>query len=559
MHEHGLFACFGLDTLSTHSIGILSTFRPCQVNMCANALIPKFGLEWPHMKKEEMTIAYISDVVNSSDLKLDAFNLIAAGCGTGKTYWVINNLVKELKGVEPCEIAFVTSRSITKEQQSRNLGTTKFSNTDPTVLNFWNGKRVSKTDDDQVMENYGVQLLTYDQIIRALKSNAVDGREVLQNLKVVIFDECHVLFSDNFIDGLDSLRLWIREVIYGKRKYIIGLSATIGIIEFNNGRWGVPLHSINRDLIAGYKAKQLICTNFDTIPYLISANKLPGKTIIMCRSIQKCKDLESRLSNATVLVSKGAKEYTPEMDRIRRHIIKYEELPSWFLDKDGERRDLEVLIATSTLREGFNLRESSGVRNVITCMTDELHIIQFAGRCRYNIDNLVIAETERFADRFDGDDYMVQSRNDFTSYMKNKECGAWFEPIMHIVDHDIYGIKKFILGTEDNRFIAYINSKWLVPKGADEKQRCKYRIWRDEDRDEIVQMSRSCRMFKEYDCRITFARVVRLLQNGLGYEVESGRAIFEGEKQTYKLVVSYDADAATYVPKFPTIAEGMSI
>lgn len=193
-------------------------------------------------------MAFISDVVKSGDLVLDKFNLVAAGCGTGKTYWVLHNLLKEFPDIEPYEVAFVTSRSITKEQQARNRGTTKFRNNDTTVLQFWNGLE----DDENLLLEYGVQLMTYDQIIKTIKSDAQGGREVLKNLKIVIFDECHVLFSDSFISGMDTLKLWLREVIYGARKHMIGLSATTNIIEFCNSAWGVPINYINKEVIPGY-------------------------------------------------------------------------------------------------------------------------------------------------------------------------------------------------------------------------------------------------------------------------------------------------------------------
>lgn len=515
---------------------------------CANALL--VAAMRKILCKEECTIPYISDVVNPGDLKPDAFNLITAGCGSGKTYWVLNHLLQSFPDVKPYEVVFVTSRSITKEQQARNRGTEKY---DGRVLLYWNDQL---SNDDERLIDCGIQLMTYDQMIAAIHSPAEEGSEVLHNVKIVIYDECHIMFSDEFMSGLSDLRIWTREVIYGARKLFIGLSATTKIIDYYAQSWGAPIRRINKDVATGYRAKQLICTNFDTIPYLISANKLPGKTIIMCHSIKLCRKLMSNLSNAALLVSKGADEFTPEMKRIRDYIIKYEELPSTFFDDDGNERDLEVLVATSTLREGFNLKESSGVRNVITCMTDELHITQFVGRCRYSVDNLVVADTVIFEDNKKQDNYIQASRTQFKEYMANKSCIAWFAPIQNLVAHDVYRIKKFVLGSDDNRFVNYINGKWLVPKGINAELREKYYIWKDSDKEEIRDMAVQCKLFPFCKARTTFIAVIKLLQNCLGYEVDSGKAFFDGERTTYKLVVSYDSEAATYRPKRVTIAEG---
>lgn len=47
-------------------------------------------------------------------------------------------------------------------------------------------------------------------------------------------------------------------------------------------------------------------------------------------------------------------------EAIRDYIVENEKLPpTFFFTDSGEERDLDVLVATSTLREGFNLRESS--------------------------------------------------------------------------------------------------------------------------------------------------------------------------------------------------------
>ena len=496
-------------------------------------------------------ISFISDVIDASLITNDSFNLIAAGCGSGKTYWVINNLLKSYPDVRPCEVLFVTSRSIIKDQQARNAGTTKLRRDDPKIIQFWNGRE----DDETILDQYGIVLMTYDQLIEIIQVASGENCEVLGNAKIVVLDECHVMFSDDFISDLGVLKLWLREVVYGKRKTVIGLSATTQIIEHNADTWGVQINRINKTAVVGYQAKQMICTDFDTLPYLIAANKLPGKTIIMCPSIAQCKLLASRMSNAAVIVSPHSESFNEEMGRIRDYIVKNEKLPPTFFTESGEERDLEVLIATSTLREGFNLREPSGVRNVITCLTDELHVTQFAGRCRYNIDNLVIAETQIRSDNLRQNSYIVSSREKFRQYMKNKECAAWFNAIAHLVTHDAYGTKKFVLGSDDNRFINYINGKWLVPKGISAKEAQRYRIWKEEDKNEIVDVADDCNLFDMCRSKLTFIRVIKMLESSLGYDVQTGRTSIPDGQQTYKLIVAFDDEKITYVPAHERVNE----
>ena len=183
-------------------------------------------------------------------MRQDQFNLVTAGCGSGKTYWVLNKLLPHYPDVKPYEILFVTSRSITKEQQARNINTTKYRRGD-NVLQYWNGLE----DDEDIMLKHGILLMTYDQLIDAVQTA---GKEVLGKVKILILDECHALFSDTFITDIKLLRFWLREVIYGGHKTVIGLSATTGIIDYCENEWSVPINRLNTKPVIGYQAKQMI-------------------------------------------------------------------------------------------------------------------------------------------------------------------------------------------------------------------------------------------------------------------------------------------------------------
>lgn len=511
-----------------------------------NCLQKSLGSKY-YFSRRCTTITYISDVIHAEDLRQDQFNLIAAGCGSGKTYWVLNNLLPHCANVQPYEILFVTSRSIIKEQQARNAGTTKYKRGD-NVLQYWNGLM----DDENVLAEHGIVLMTYDQLISAVQTS---GKEVLGGVKILILDECHAIFSDTFIQDMGLLRFWLRQVIYGGHKTVIGLSATTGIIDYYEAKWSVPINRMNTKIITGYRAEQMICTDFRTIPYLIAANKLQGKTLIMCPSIKHCEELASNIKNSAVIVSPHSDKFTPEMGRIRQYIVQHEALPSTYYDQDGYEHELDVLISTSTLREGINLRESSGVRNVVCCMTDELHVTQFAGRCRYNLDKIVVADTFIRSNNLKKDQYICASQQRFKEYMANKECAIWFKAVAHLIKHDAYGTKKFVLGSDDVRFINYINSRWLAPKGISDDEIKQYRIWRDEDKRAIVDMAVQCKLLSAWKSKVTFVKVMTVLNSVFGYEIEHGRMIVGGRKRSYRLIVSFNEEEKSYVPVFKTISE----
>jgi hypothetical protein len=482
-------------------------------------------------------VEYIKDYINLTVLDKRKFNLICSGTGTGKTYYIANEFRHQLPHIKPHEIIFVASRSLIVEQQSKVKGISKFDIRDKTIIRHWNGE----IDSTKVLEKVGIQIMTYDKIINILSKKNIEGLETLSKVKVIVFDECHTLFSDTFIKDMEMLKVWIRDNLYTGNKIMIGLTATPSIIKYYQKEWGVSINKLNEEILINYKVKQLHCTNFDTIPYVVTT-QLDGKTLIMCYSYRQCKKIKEKIPNSFILISKSNKKFTKEMNKIRQYIIDYESIPDTFIDDDGIEKELNVLITTSTMREGLNLREYSGIKNIVCCFSDELHITQFVGRARYSIDNLVVADTYINADNSSSNIYLSKCRRKFKDYMKDKDNTSWFDTISHLVDHDIYGVKRFILTHDENKFIDYINCKWLVPKGISERELDKYKIYKKEHKDEIINMVITCKLLKLYPYQITFNKVVNLMQNNLGYTIETKRGTINKKQHTYKLVIDFDEE-----------------
>jgi hypothetical protein len=334
------------------------------------------------------------------------------------------------------------------------------------------------------------------------------------------------------------------------------MTATPGILFYHEKTWGVELNKINKNVLKGYTAKHLVCTNMETVPYLIAVNHLAGKSLIMCATVDNCFKLQKEIPDSAVLISPHNSRFTPEMESIRQTIVDEETLPDTFLavterDDKGkaiayERRPLNVLIVTSTAREGFNLKPESGIKNVVCCYGDPLHITQVCGRARFDIDTLVVADTYFRGDNLDQDSYLAEQRQAFKGFLYLRNNLKWFDGISHLVDHDVYGTKRFILSSDESRFISYINTKWLVPPTINKSDTDKYKIWRQEDKNEIVSVFKDCKLINIPEDFITFHKVISILTQSLGYEIESGQQRFDGSFHRYKLVVSFDEDKVNY-------------
>ena len=105
--------------------------------------------------------------------------------------------------------------------------------------------------------------------------------------------------------------------------------------------------------------------------------------------------------------------------------------------------------------------------------------------------------------------------------------------------------------TRVNKFVEFINSHWLLPDADDIELPQLYKIWRTEDKNKILKLAKECWLLDTPVSRFSFIAVIKLMQEKLGYKIETGQSLFGGEKHTYKLITAYDPAASTYIPPYP--------
>ena len=487
---------------------------------------------------------YISDIVDLREMVSGKFNLIMSGCGTGKSYLITNKLQEQLPGISRNEIIFVTSRSLTADQQARCDTMVRMKWFDPEIMSIWN-------KDDPVegaaLKN-GIRVLTYSFFTGILKHGNPEERSGLKNVKLIIFDECHTLFSDDFIKDIEVIKQWIRDNLEYGNTMVLGMTATPEIMFFYQQYLGFGFHKMNEELLYRYKAKHFICTDEDSIPYMVATNKLPGKTMILCDTVSRCKKLEKELPNSVYVVSKNnQKEYDAnKMDYIFDAVEANETIPDFYNGKP-----LNILITTSAFREGFNLREKSGIRNVISYRVDPMHLTQFCGRARYDLDNIVAVDCDTPYLSRGGEAYQKEMTDQFKAFLRGEVGISWFDQISHLTEDDIMTTTKFRLTSDDARFIKEINKRWLVPDGCTDTD--KYKIWKEETKQELVQLALDCRIFntKIEKRDINFCKVIKKLKDSFGYTIEDDRykrVVIDGKvvRPRYKLIVAFDQSKVSY-------------
>jgi hypothetical protein len=101
-----------------------------------------------------------------------------------------------------------------------------------------------------------------------------------------------------------------------------------------------------------------------------------------------------------------------------------------------------------------------------------------------------------------------------------------------------FGKNKIHKNQDIEKFICYISERWLVPKDAENIE--EYRIYKEEDKKEIVRMAIQTKLIKAYPSEFTFFKVYNIMKNGLGYAIEDRRSMILNKQTRYKLIVDFD-------------------
>jgi group I intron endonuclease len=95
-------------------------------------------------------------------------------------------------------------------------------------------------------------------------------------------------------------------------------------------------------------------------------------------------------------------------------------------------------------------------------------------------------------------------------------------------------------------FIRYMNNRWLVPIGINENGISQYYIYKNENKQEILNMAIKFNILHIRKDKITFNKVINFMRYNLGYRIEAGRVRIEKEQTRYKLVVEYDKNKGDF-------------
>lgn len=482
---------------------------------------------------------YISDVFDKTKVMPNAFNLIVSGCGTGKTHFVAHHLLEQYPNVKPEEVLMVCSRSMIVKQQTKDGLLSKIDKSRMRVVtkltisdDKWNELYGGSDDvltptlgsDEEWGNGYqelvesGINVLTYDRLAYILQNCNQRGRLALNRAKIIVFDECHALFADGFIKGIDVIRLWIPMAAMFYKTIFFGLTATPDQIYDNESRWGAIVNRLLPYPMYRYHVDNLIAIDFTMLADSLNEGRFPGKTITLCRSVEDCEKLHSMVKDSAILISKNHERYNYNIDELRSYICEYETLPDTVVES-GSEHPLKHLFVTTTAREGFNLRENSGVKTIVCCYHDPINVLQIAGRARYDLDCLVVADMPMRYNIGQTDHYNAAFNQLFREFVDDGN-DAWLTYINPILSENCR-IRKinhsygFLADTLDSELYA----NWIPDSKSEDKR--KWFIYKKEQKQALVDLLEELDVLpKRKQGGMTFSYAMQVLGE-YGYQIES--------------------------------------
>lgn len=465
--------------------------------------------------KPESTHTYISDLIQTGDsFSPHCLNLIAAGCGAGKSYFVARHLPKLFPAIDPCDMLFVTSRSITVDQQAREYrgSVLKYDPEDEELIKHWTQMRPVKPD----MHPECMRLMTFDKLIDLITHHRHPDHTILEGVRVVVVDECHALLSDTFIRGIDSISTWMKMAMRLQDTIMIGLTATPNILYASEEWHGFPIRQVLDEPLTLYKADRLWIVSETELVSMLRDGTLRGKTIVMGDSRDRMAKMAAEVPNSAVLISQYASGYTQQMERMRETIVQEGVLEP----------EVDVLFATTTLREGVTLRPESGVRNVVTMLPDELHVSQFLGRCRFDVENLVVVYAKSVVGRSGDVPYIEAQRQNFADFAYFRDNG-WFSSVQHLVRGGLRDVQRYHWRGGAQGFDQYLYNRWAV---QDANSAPKEKCIRKENQAELIEQAVQNGVFDEMQCEERYINIKRYVNQHPDLRMVDRRVRSDGER-----------------------------
>lgn len=353
---------------------------------------------------------YVANVIGEEYWNWEATDkiFITAPTGSGKTFFVLRNLIKRaIKNRE--KIVYFVNRKILKKQLEKEI-------------NDIYAEMIRTGHENADMLNGIITLMTYQQLeIMISKISAKDVHNLMINwkseYKIAVFDECHYFYADSNFNTFTELSYDFLTHCF-QYNIEVFMSATIGKVEKLNKECTIRylmknpkypnleiqpfieapqilshVRQYNADIDYSY-IKIKVFRNDDDIEQVIKHGILNQneKWLVFVDSKEYGKILEKNLSSAADSGNKISKDDIVYIDTDYKND---EEANNSVIQLSEEKYiNKKVVITTAVMDNGISFHDKS-LRNIVIMADTEEEFIQMLGRKRKDEHELVVYICQR--------------------------------------------------------------------------------------------------------------------------------------------------------------------
>lgn len=372
---------------------------------------------------------YLSELMK--DKELESNTLIVSPVGSGKTYWIMNDLCKDKTCLYLCD--------------NNNL---------KAQVLLENGTREYKSFDT----DSNVTVMTYAKFGIEIK---LTNEDFINNFDIVICDETHNLIDyQNFSTNSSSLELATEYLIRTyKNTKIIFLTATpeyLDIMACKHPSFGNNFDVIdftdNEEIMQYTERRVTYIAHYSDIrlslnEYMNGFNKMGMKCLIYTQLIDNMKKIEDICKDVGLnpiciwSASNQDIEMSKKQLKVREHLIKTGELLEPY----------NILIINRSMETGVNIYDKN-MQLMICNTTNEVQQVQARGRIRHDIDLLILRTndlTNIYKSKFYIEDRFIEkwlTKSEVETFVINKnnltdDRGNLFSVNKLIKDIEQYGFE----------------------------------------------------------------------------------------------------------------------
>lgn len=345
---------------------------------------------------------YVSELASYGKILDGIINLIESPCGTGKTTFFINQVVKKACNRE--RIVYLVDTSVLEESLlSKYEEYLKPYNPSIKQTMVFTEENIPKHgfgikyEDDKEKDNRAI-CMTYAKFANVLKYSHVDN--FLAQIKFLCCDEVHNLAKYIGYDMqlgnkkeetvlYQALEKIVKYTDQGTFKTLFMTATPYRITRLLKESLNYQCNKIvSENELRGYLfRRQKVYTNIDNVINELRKNDLPedNKILMYIETIKKSIEVKEKFqANGFNVASLWSINNEKEMDnlskKVREHIIEHEEIPEY----------ADVVIINAAYETGYNIFDKQeNAQTVIVHSRNSEVITQVRGRIRHDINSLV--------------------------------------------------------------------------------------------------------------------------------------------------------------------------